>query len=102
MEKYQKKRDIMTMSVAASMALKCWNMGGIIGPSVYLDCRQYGPCIYKPGLHMRPSAFLEYFGDDTNYEYITVSDQVWMITEVNGVVFYAMLGAERIREGRIV
>lgn len=92
MDKDKRKKDIAFMTIAAGMAAKCRNMDGVVSAGEYLDRRYYPGLVYKPGVFMQPGGFLEYFGDDTNYEYITRPDgDVEMVTEVNGVTFYALL-----------
>lgn len=104
MDKEKRKKDIAFMTIAAGMAAKCRNMDGVISAGEYLD-RRYNPgLVYKPGVFMQPKGFLEYFGDDTDFEYITRPDgDVEMATEVNGVTFYALLDREDWTQGgRIV
>lgn len=104
MDKDKRKKDIAFMTIAAGMAAKCRNLDGVVGAGEYLDRRIYPELVYRPGVLMQPKGFLEYFGDDTNYEYITRTDgEVEMITEVNGVTFYALLDhGDRIQGGRVV
>lgn len=104
MDKDKRKKDIAFMTIAAGMAAKCRNMEGVIGAGEYLDRRYYPGLVYKPGVFMQPGGFLEYFGDDTDFEYIHRTDgEVEMMTEVNGVTFYALLGhGDMIEGGRIV
>lgn len=104
MDKEKRKKDIAFMSIAAGMAAKCRDMDGIIGPGFQLDQRFLADLVYKPTMLMLPNGFLEYFGDDTDFEYITRTDgEVEMVTEVNGVTFYALIDdGDMIKGGRIV
>ena len=104
MDKEKRKKDIAFMSIAAGMASKCRNMTGVVGPCEYLDRRNYPALAFKTGVFMLPKGFLEYFGDDTDFEYIaTEFGDIEMVTEVNGVTFYAIVdNKDRIQGGRIV
>ena len=104
MDKEKRKKDIAFMSIAAGMAAKCRNMDGVVGPGFRLDQQFLADLVYKPTMLMLPNGFLEYFGDDTDFEYITRTDgDVEMATEVNGVTFYALLDREDWTQGgRIV
>lgn len=104
MDKEKRKKDIAFMSIAAGMAAKCRNMDGVISAGEYLDRRIYPGPEYRPGVFMQPRGFLEYFGDDTDFEYITRPDgDLEMTTEVNGVTFYALIDhGDMIQGGRIV
>lgn len=104
MDKEKRKKDIAFMSIAAGMAAKCRNMDGVIGPSAYLDRRNYPVLAFKTGMFMLPKGFLEYFGDDTDFEYIaTEFGDIEMVTEVNGVTFYAIVdNKDRIQGGRVL
>lgn len=104
MDKEKRKKDIAFMTIAAGMAAKCRNMNGVVGPGEYLDRRTFPVLAFKPGVFMLPKGFLEYFGDDTNFEYIaTEYGDIEMITEVNGVTFYAIVDPkDRILGGRVL
>ena len=92
MDKEKRKKDIAFMSIAAGMAAKCLELDGVVGPSEYLDQSNYPYVAFKTGMLMMPSGFLEYFGDDTDFEYIdTEYGDIKMVTEVNGVIFYAIV-----------
>lgn len=104
MDKDKRKRDIAFMAIAAGMAAMCRKMEGVISAGEYLDRRFGANLVYKPGIFMQPKGFLEYFGDDTDFEYITRPDgDLEMATQVNGVTFYALIGdTDIIRGGRFV
>lgn len=104
MDKEKRKKDIAFMSIAADMAAKCRNMDGVVGPGAYLDRRNYPAVAFKTGMLMMPSGFLEYFGDDTDFEYIdTEYGDIKMVTEVNGVIFYAIVdNKDRIPGGYVL
>lgn len=104
MDKEKRKKDIAFMSIAAGMAAKCRKMPGVVGPSEYLDQSNYPAVAFKTGVFMLPRGFLEYFGDDTDFEYIdTEYGDIKMVTEVNGVIFYATVDdKDRILGGRVL
>lgn len=104
MDKEKRKKDIAFMSIAAGMAAKCRDMDGVIGPQIYLNRLFLPGLVYKPAVLMMPNGFLEYFGDDTDFEYIARSNgDMEMLTEVNGVTFYALIDdSDMIKGGRIV
>lgn len=104
MDKDKRKKDIEFMSIAAGMAAKCRKLDGVVGPSEYLDLSNYPAIAFKTGLLMMPRGFLEYFGDDTDFEYIdTEYGDIKMVTDVNGVIFYAIVGnKDRIPGGLVL
>lgn len=104
MDKEKRKKDIAFMSIAAGMAAKCRKLDGVVGPSEYLDQSNYPAVAFKTGMLMMPSGFLEYFGDDTDFEYIdTEYGDIKMVTEVNGVIFYAIVdNKDRIPGGYVL
>ena len=104
MDKEKRKKDIAFMSIAAGMAAKCRNMDGVVGPGFQLDQQILPDLVYKPTMLMMPNGFLEYFGDDTDFEYIdTEYGDIKMVTEVNGVIFYATVdNKDRIPGGYVL
>ena len=79
---------------------------GVCGFQQFLDRRKSTPTElhFEPGVLLQPWKFMELFGEDTNFEYISDRDgDLTMITNVNGVVFYALVDkTDRIRDGRLV
>lgn len=107
MDKKKRKSDIGFMTIVAAMAHQIEEKPGICGVGTYCDGRNFnigaGQLEWKPGLQMQPKVFLEYFGDDTEFEYITDKYGTEMITEVNGVMFHAPIGKnDLIKDGRLI
>ena len=105
MDKRQRKSDIGYMSVVAGMANQVIEKPGIISVGQHRDFRRIPEIIYKPGVFMQPKAFYEYFGEDTNFEYVRDHTDDWMEirAEVNGVIFYAQVNSmDVIRDGKLV
>ena len=108
MEKAQRKSDIGTLALVAGMASQLTAQDGIIAFDDYCDSRMFDigkskELTWKPGVQLQPGKFLEYFGDDTNFEYIHGNYNMEMITEVNGVVFHSIIGRlDFIVDGEIV
>lgn len=44
-----------------------------------------------PCVQMLADTFLEYFGDDTEFEYVTEYEQETMQTMIDGVLFFALV-----------
>lgn len=91
MEKTQRKSNIGYMALVGTMVNNIVNGDGVCGVHPYLE-RRADMWTYKPGVHLQAWKFMELFGDDTEYEYL----EDWrgdrsVITEVNGVVFYALV-----------
>ena len=96
MEKVKRKSDIGLMTLVAGIVHQMTEEDGICGVDSYCDSRMFDigkakDLTFKPGVQMQPKKFLEYFGDDTNFEYISGNYHTEMITEVNGVVFHAIV-----------
>lgn len=102
-EKQVRKSDICYMAMVAGMVNDIVNGVGVCGVNPYLERRE--PLLhYKPGVMLQPWKFFKLFGKDTDYEYLEESsgDKV-LYTEVNGVVFYALItNLDRIMDGRLV
>lgn len=91
MEKEKRKNDIGRMALVAAMVKQCMNKPGVCGIHPWLDRRKVG-LQYTAGVQLQAKDFMEYFGEDTEYEYITDRDgDMQVITKVNGVVFYALV-----------
>jgi len=104
-EKQIQKSDITQMSVLATM------IHNIVMKSDYGVCSihphyetRMGENSFVPGVLLQPWKFMELFGDDTEYEYIQDRyGDMSVITEVNGVTFYALInGMDLIQDGRLV
>ena len=105
-EKQIRKNNITQMSVVATMVDNLISDPGVCGFQQFLDRRKSTPTElhFEPGVLLQPWKFMELFGEDTNFEYISDRDgDLTMITNVNGVVFYALVDkTDRIRDGRLV
>lgn len=101
-----RKSNIAQMSVVATMVNDIVTGDGVCGFQPFLDRRKSTPVElhYEPGVLLQPWKFIELFGEDTNFEYVSDRDgEVTMITEVNGVTFYALTdNSDLIRNGRLV
>lgn len=74
---------------------------GVVSLQPHMDARNDLKMI--PGAHLQPALFMELFGDDTEYEYIDDKYGKSVITNVNGVTFFALItGTDLIQEGRLV
>lgn len=105
-EKQIRKSNITQMSVVATMVDNLISEPGVCGFQQFLDRRKSTPAElhFEPGVLLQPWKFMELFGEDTNFEYISDRDgDLTMITEVNGVVFHALVDkTDLIRDGRLV
>ena len=105
-EKQLRKSNIAYMALVATMVNNLVSEPGVCGIQPFLDRRKSTPTevYFAPGVLMQPWKFIERFGEDTNFEYISDRDgDLTMITEVDGVVFYALVDrTDRIRDGRLV
>lgn len=99
-----KKEKIGCLTLTATLVFKVVNgFSGVCGIHPHLDRRK--PFLqYVPGVQLQPWKFIELFGDDTEYEYIRDSyGDLSMITEVNGVMFHALINSmDLIQDGRLV
>ena len=108
MNKLQRKSDIGYMSLLAGMVHQILKMPGVIEIGTHRGYRllEFGnpiSIIETPGVFMQPWAFLEHFGDDTEFEYVTDKYGTQMVTEVNGVTFYATVNSlDVIQDGKLV
>ncbi len=105
-EKQIRKSNIAQMSVVAAMVNDIVTGDGVCGFQPFLDRRKSTPVElhYEPGVLLQPWKFMELFGEDTDFEYIKDRDgDLTMITQVNGVTFYALANnSDLIRDGRLV
>lgn len=105
-EKTKRKSDIAYMAQVATMVNDLVSEPGVCSIHPFLDRRKSTPTevYFAPGVLMQPWTFIERFGEDTNFEYISDRDgDLTMITNVNGVVFYALVDkTDLIRDGRLV
>lgn len=104
MTKIERKSVICLMAIVAAMVKKIVDMIGVCGVHPWLDRRGGFTWTYLPGVQLMAWKFMELFGEDTNYEYLTDSDgDMTIITEVNGVIFHAPIsGMDQIHNGRLV
>lgn len=105
-EKTKSKSDIAYMALVATMVNNIVSEPGVCGIQPYLDRRKSTPTElhFDPGVLMQPWKFIERFGEDTNFEYISDRDgDLTIITNVNGAVFRAPVDrTDLIRDGRLV
>ena len=91
MEKAQRKSEIGFLGLVAAMTKQCSDQDGVIGVNMWLDRRKPG-LQYTPGVYLQPYKFMELFGEDTDYEYMTDRDgDMQVVTQVNGVTYYAYI-----------
>lgn len=106
MDKKKRKGDIGYMTIVAAMVHQITEKPGICGVDTHCDNRNFnidaGPLEWKPGVQMQPKVFLDYFGDDTEFEYVTDKYGTEMITEVNGVMFHALISSMDILENGVL
>jgi len=94
MDKAKRKSDIGMMSIVAAMVKQCMQKPGVVA----IGSPEYD----IPSVHMLPKTFLDYFGDDTEFEYGEDPSHRTMSTVVNGVRFYAVIsGLDTIANGRL-
>lgn len=102
-EKTQRKSEIGRLALVATLVDDIIENSkrGVISLQPHLDARNDLKMI--PGAHLQPALFMELFGDDTEYEYIDGDYGKYVVTNVNGVKFFALVnGTDLIQEGRIV
>lgn len=102
-EKTQRKSEIGRMALVATLVDDIIENSkhGVISLQQHLDARD--DMKWSPGVHLQPKLFMELFGDDTEYEYIDGDYGKNVVTNVNGVTFYALInGMDLIRDGRLV
>ena len=95
MDKKERKSDIGMMTIVAAMVKQLTDKNGVVAFGT--------PRNDTPSVHMLPKRFLEYFGDDTDFEYSENDPDFRTIsTMVNGVLFYALLDSfDVIENGRL-
>ena len=103
MDKNERKSEIGFLGIVAAMAKQCIDKDGVISVGLYLDRRKPG-LWYVPGVFLQPWKFMELFGEDTNYEYLTDRyGDMHVMTDVNGIVYFALINAnDLIEDGRLV
>lgn len=101
--KAERKSDIGFLALVAHLQKQCQDKDGVISILPWLDRRKWPGLSYMPGVFMHAYKFMELFGEDTEYEYITDREgdrQVYTI--VNGVSFFAYVGDDdAIKNGRL-
>lgn len=103
MDKQARKSEIGFLGISAAMAKQCSDKSGVIGVGRWLDRRK--PFIqHTAGVFLQPWKFMELFGEDTEYEYLTDSDgDMQVVTSVNGVTYYAYIrDDDLIEDGRLI
>lgn len=101
-ERQVRKSNISYLAIVAAMVNRVVNGDGICAVHPYLDTRK--GLYWVPGVHMQLWKFMEMFGEDTNYEYVTDKDgDMKVITDVEGVIFYALVsGLDLLENGVLV
>ncbi len=103
MDKKERKEKIGRLTLIATLVSDEISRSNhnLVGLQPYLDARD--GLKWGPGTHLTPALFMELFGDDTEYEYIQDKYGKSVITNVNGVTFFALItGTDLIQEGRLV
>jgi hypothetical protein len=103
MDKQARKSEIGFLGVAAALAKMCIDKDGVIDVGTWLDRRKMVH-EWQTGVFLQPWKFMELFGDDTEYEYMTDRfGDMQIVTTVNGVVYYAIIqDYDLIQDGRLV
>jgi len=87
MEKNKRDMNLIALQMVAQNVAKVMKLDGIcaVRPT-FKNGRDV------PSVQMLKNTFLEYFGDDTEYEYVTYGeDDRYMETIVDGVLFFALV-----------
>lgn len=103
MDKKKRKEEIGRLTLIATLVYdEVTRSGhGVVSLQPHMDARNDLKMV--PGAHLQPALFMELFGDDTEYEYIDGDYGKYVVTNVNGVKFFALVnGTDLIQEGRIV
>lgn len=103
MDKKERKEKIDRLALIATVVYdEIARTGhGVVSLQPHLDPRD--DLKWGPGAHLQPALFMELFGDDTEYEYIDGDYGKYVVTNVNGVKFFALVnGTDLIQEGRLV
>ena len=103
MDKKERKEKIGRLTLIATLVNDEISRSNhyLVGLQPHLDARD--DMKWGPGVHLHPALFMELFGDDTEYEYIDDKYGKSVITNVNGVTFFALItGTDLIQEGRPV
>lgn len=101
-----RKSYITQMCEVATMVDNLISEPGVCGFQQFIDRRKSTPIKlhFEPGVLLQPWKFIELFGEDTDFEYITDrGGDLTIITQVNGVTFYALVNnSDLIQDGRLV
>jgi len=103
MDKKSRKSEIGFLGIVACMSKQCEDHDGVLAIHMWLDPRRPG-ISYLPGVFLEGWKFMELFGDDTEYEYLTDCDgDMQVFTIVNEeIAYYARLDMAYINGGRLV
>lgn len=105
-EKQKRKSNITYMALVATMENNIVSEPGVCGFHQFIDRRKSTPTElhFEPGVLLQPWKFMELFGEDTDFEYFTDRDgDLTIITQVNGVTFYALAdNSDLIQDGRLI
>jgi len=87
MEKNKRDINLIALQMVARNVAKLMELDGIC--SLKPSFRNHKE---MPSVQMLADTFLEYFGEDTEYEFVTYGeDDRYMETVVDGVLFYALV-----------
>lgn len=103
MDKKKRKEEIGRLTLIATLVYDevARSGHGVVSLQPHLDARD--DMKWGPSVHLQPRLFMEFFGDDTEYEYVDSDYGKYVATNVNGVTVYALInGTDLIREGRLV
>jgi len=103
MDKSERKSEIGFLGIAAALAKQCIDKDGVVSVGPWYDNRRPHDITWKPGVFMWPWKFFELFGDDTEFEYVPDRySGLQIVTEVNGIVYYATVThSDVIENGRL-
>jgi len=93
MDKTKREMLRVALQLVAQNVYKLEQEDGVIAfKTHYILPEPYGKIIKEPSVHLTQEKFLEVFGDDTEYEYVTDKDgEVELQTRVDGVLFFALV-----------
>jgi len=86
MDKNKKQITLIALQMVAHNVARLTNEDGICA---IRTTRWHG--VDVPSVQMFAETFLEYFGDDTEFEYVTEYGQETMKTMIDGVLFFALV-----------
>lgn len=94
MDKTKRDALLVAMQMVAQNVYKLEQEDGVIGFKTHFlwPDGYYGKVTKEPSVHLSAERFLEMFGDDYEFEYVTDKDgDVQMQLRDDGVLFYALV-----------